>query len=100
MAKLNMIFPHQLSQDEALKRTHGLLDQVKNDFADQVSDLTEKWEENICQFSFSVKGFSISGTLTVKPSEVELSGDLPWLASLFREKIESIIREKAERLFA
>ena len=100
MAKLNMIFPHELSQEEALKRAHGLLEQVKNDFADQVTNLTEKWEENICRFSFSVKGFSISGTLTVKPSEVELSGDLPWLASLFKEKIESVIREEAEKVLA
>ncbi len=95
-----MAFPHKLSQDEAVERTHGLLDRVKNDFGDQVSDLTERWEGNVCQFSFSVRGFSISGTLTVKPSEVELSGDLPWLAFLFREKIESIIREKAEEVLA
>ncbi len=100
MANLNMTFPHQLSQDEALKRMQGLLEQVKRDFGDQVGDLTEKWEGNICEFSFSVRGFSISGTLTVKPSEVELSGDLPWLASLYKEKIESIIREKAERMLA
>lgn len=100
MAKLNMTFPHQLSQDEALKRTHGLLEQVKGQFADEVSNLTEMWEGNICQFSFLVRGFSISGTLTVKPSEVELSGDLPWLASLFKEKIELTIREKAEEVLA
>jgi hypothetical protein len=100
MAKLNMKFPHQLSQEDALKRSRGLLDEVKNQFADQISNLSEKWEENTCQFSFSVKGFSVSGTLTVKPSEVELSGDLPWAATFFRGKIESTIRERAETLLA
>jgi hypothetical protein len=100
MAKLNMKFPHQLSQDEALKRTHRLLDQMKNQFADQVSNLSEKWEQNTCKFSFSVKGFSVSGTLTAKPFEVELSGDLPWAAALFKGKIESTIRERAETLLA
>jgi hypothetical protein len=100
MAKLNMKFPHQLSQDEALKRTRGLLDDVKNQFAEKVSNLREEWEENTCQFSFSAKGFSVSGTLTVKPSEVELSGDLPWAATFFRGRIESTIRERAEKLLA
>ena len=100
MGKLNMTFPHHLSQDEALKRAHGLLDQVKNQFADQVSNLREEWAGNTCQFSFSVKGFSVSGTLTVKPSEVELSGDLPWAAALFKGKIESVLRERAETLLA
>jgi hypothetical protein len=98
MAKLNMKFLHQLSQEDALKRSRGLLDEVKNQFANQISNLSEKWEKNTCQFSFSVKGFSVSGTLTVKPSEVELFGDLPWAATFFRGKIESTIRERAETL--
>jgi len=100
MAKLNMKFPHQLPQNLALKRTRGLLDEVKNQFADQASSLREEWEENTCRFSFSVKGFSVSGTLTVKPSEVDLSGDLPWAATFFRGKIESTIRERAKKLLA
>ena len=100
MPKLDMKFTHQLSQDEVLKRAHGLLDQIKNEFADQVSNLREEWIENTCQFSFSVKGFSVSGTLIVDPSDVELSCDLPWVAALFRGKIESMIQERAETLLA
>ena len=100
MAKLNMKFPHQLSQEEALKRARGLLDQLKTQFPDQISDLSEKWEENTCQFSFTVKGFSVSGTLTAKPSEVELSGDLPFVATFLRGRIETTIGERAEKLLA
>ena len=100
MPKLDMKFAHQLSQDEALKRARGLLDQIKNEFADQISNLHEEWVENTCQFSFSVKGFSVSGTLIADPSEVELSCDLPWAVALFKGKIESMIQEKAESLFA
>ena len=100
MPKLGMKFIHQLSQDEALKRARGILDQVKTEFADQISNLREEWIENTCQFSFSVKGFSVSGTLTVNSSEVELSGNLPWAVALFGGKIESMIRERAETLLA
>ena len=100
MPNLDMKFAHQLSQDEALKRSRDLFEQIKNEFADQVSDLREEWVENTCQFSFSAKGFSVSGTLIVNPSEVELSCDLPWVVALFKGKIESMIQERAESLLA
>jgi hypothetical protein len=98
MPKLNIKVAHQLTQDEALKRTHGLLDEVKNQFAEKISNVCEEWEENNCRFSLSAMGFSTSGTLTVKPSEIEISGDLPWAATFFKGKIESAIRERAEKL--
>ena len=100
MPKLYMTITHHLSQDEALKRIKGLLGDVKTQFADKISDLRERWNGNAGGFSFSAKGLSVSGTLTVKPSEVELFGDLPFAATFFRGKIESTIRERAGRLLA
>ncbi len=100
MAKLNMSVPHKLSQDEALRRIKNLLGEVKNQFADEISDLREEWNGNMGKFSFSAMGFSMSGTLTVNPSEVELSGNLPFAATFFKGKITSTIRERAETLLA
>lgn len=100
MAKLNMAVSHRLRQDEAITRVRTLLGEVKNEFADRITDLHEEWNGNTGKFSFSAMGFSVSGTLTVKPSEVELSGNLPLAASLFKGKIESAIRERAETLLA
>lgn len=98
MPKLNMAMPHKLSQDEALRRIKTFLGEVKAQFADKIGDLREQWNENTGTFSFSAMGFSVSGTLTVKGSEVELSGDLPFAAAFFRGKIESTIRKRAESL--
>jgi hypothetical protein len=100
MSKLNMSVPHDLSQDEALKRIKGLLGEVKTQFADKMSDLHEAWNGNSGNFSFSAMGFSVSGTLTVKSSEVELSGNLPFAATFLKGKIESIIRDRAKTLLA
>ena len=100
MAKLNMLISHKLSQDEALRRIKTLLGEVKNQFADKVSELCEEWNGNTGNFSFSAMGFFVSGILTVKTSEVELSGTLPFAASFFKGKIESTIRERAEKLLA
>ena len=100
MAKLNMAVPHRLTPDEALRRIKTLLGEVKNQFADKISDLREEWSGNTGKFSFSAMGFSVSGTLTVKPSEVELCGNFPFAAMFFKGKIESTIRERAETLLA
>jgi hypothetical protein len=100
MAKLNLTVPHCLSQDEALKRIQGLLDKVRAQFADKINNLREEWNGNVGTFRFSAMGMPVSGTLTVNPSEVEFSGDLPALAALYKSKIESTIRQQAETLLA
>lgn len=100
MPRLNMSVSHRLSQDEALKRTQSLFGEVKTQFADKISNLHEEWNGSSGNFSFSAMGFSVSGTLTVKPSEVELSGDLPLAAAFLKGKIEATIRERAETLLA
>ncbi len=100
MPKLNLAVSHSLTQDEALKRIKNLLSDVKTQFADKISDVHEEWDGNVGKFNFSAMGFPVSGTLTVKTSQVEISGHLPFAAILFKGKIESTIRERAETLLA
>jgi hypothetical protein len=95
-----MSVSHRLSQDEALKRIQSLFGEVKTQFADKISNLHEEWNGSSGNFSFSAMGFSVSGTLAVRPSEVELSGDLPLAAAFFKGKIEATIRGRAEALLA
>ena len=98
MPKLKMTIPHQLRQDEALKRIQGLFGEMKDQFADKISNVREEWKEYTDTFSFSVMGFSVSGTLRVNSCEVELSSNLPFAVSFFKGKIESTIQERAKRL--
>jgi hypothetical protein len=62
--------------------------------------LHEEWDGNMSKFHFSAMGFPVSGTLTVKASQVEISGNLPFAAMLFKGKIESTIKDHAEKLLA
>ncbi|MGH7249700.1 MAG: polyhydroxyalkanoic acid system family protein [Minisyncoccia bacterium] len=95
-----MVVKHGLSQDEALRRIKTLLGEVENQFSDKISDLREGWTGNVGMFSFSAMGFNVSGTLTVKPSTVELNGVLPFAAVFFKGKIEETVKERAEMLLA
>ena len=98
MPELKMAVSHDLSQDEAIRRIKNLLNDVKTRFADQISDLHEEWDGNAGTFHFSAMGFPVSGTLTVKTSQVEISGDLPLAAMLFKGKIESTIKDRIKTL--
>lgn len=100
MASLNITLQHRLAQEEALARVKRLLGELKVSHADKISNLQERWNGNVGSFSFTAMGFSVSGTLTVKPSTVELTGKLPFAANFFKGKIENVIRERAQTLLA
>ena len=98
MPSIEMSIPHKLTQEEAQRRIQELLPKMKSDFGGQVKDLREEWNGNTGKFSFTAMGFSVSGTLTVNDSSVDLDGDLPFAATLFKGKIKSVIEEKAQQI--
>src|SRR5207244_2877738 len=100
MASLEMNIQHRLSQDEALKRIKNLLTETKRDHGDKIANLKEEWKENVGTFSFTAKGFDVSGTLTVNRSNIELKSKIPFAVSLFKGTITSAINEKASELLA
>jgi len=100
MPKIDLSMNHNLSQEEALGRVKTLLSNVKTQFADKISNLEESWNGNEGEFSFKAMGFSVSGTLVVAGNSVYLKGNLPFAAGFFKGKIESTIREHAEKLLA
>ena len=83
-----------------MKRIKGLLDKVKSEHSDKIGDLREEWTDHVGRFNLSAMGFSVSGMITVTPTDVRLSGNLPFAASFFKSKIETTIRERATELLA
>jgi hypothetical protein len=98
MPNLNMVIPHQLSQDEALKRIKEMLNKLKAENPDKINDIKEKWIGYSGEFSFTAQSFLFSGTITVEPNQVNLDATLPLMAMLFKSKIEETIRQEAEKL--
>lgn len=98
MPKLSLAVSHSLTQEEAVKRIKDLLNEIKTQFAGKISDLHEEWHEHTGKFDFSAMGFPVSGTLTVKASQVEISGNLPFAAMLLKGKIETAITDRARTL--
>lgn len=98
MSALNLNIPHQLSQEEALKRIKSLLTNLKEEQKDVISNVSENWNGEKGDFRFSAKGFDLAGNIQVNPSNVEINADLPFALSFFKGMIGSVITNKASEL--
>jgi hypothetical protein len=100
MPSLDLSIPHQLSQEEALRRIKNLLSDAKRDHGDMIDKLEETWDDNTGHFSFSAKGYDVSGSLEVLPNSIELTSKVPFAVSLFKGMITSMITQKAKELLS
>lgn len=100
MSKLSLHIPHNLPKEEALERIKKLLTNLKEEQADNISNVREKWTGDNGAFAFTAKGFDLSGNIEVKPSGVDIVADVPFAVSLFKSKIKSIISERAKTLLS
>ena len=98
MPQFTVQVPHTLSQQEARERLNRFVDVLRQKFQDSVNDLQQDWEGDTLRFSFKTFGILLKGGITVGQRELDVKGDLPFTAMMFRGKIESSIREQLERL--
>ena len=100
MPAVKVTIPHELGQDEALRRMMGLIQQLETEFSDKIDDVHQGWEDATGVFIFSTMGLHISGTIMVGSSEVVIECKLPLRVFFLKGKIESIIRERATALLS
>ncbi|MEI8140281.1 MAG: polyhydroxyalkanoic acid system family protein [bacterium] len=100
MPKLNITIPHSLTQAEAASRIRRLLNDMKVEHSEQITDLKEEWDNHTGKFACSVMGFRVSGMLAIEPSKVIITGSLPLAAMLFKGKLKSMIKGHAAELLA
>ena len=97
MPKLSVSIPNPLGQQEALTRLQGILAKMKERYQDQISDLTETWNDNVLTYEFKTYGFGIKGTMAVEDQAVKIDGELPFAAMMFKGKIEQELKTTIER---
>lgn|SRR5688500_2255032 len=100
MATLDIVIPHELPPQEALARIQGLLSKLQREQKDTIKDVSEQWNGNEGQFSFSAKGFDLSGKIKVEENRVSINSKLPFALSFFKGKISQVIKEKADELLS
>ena len=100
MAKRDIMIPQDLQAEEALTRIIGLMATLHRDQKDTISHVTEKWNGNEGEFSFSAKGFDLSGKIKVEENRISINGQLPFALSFFKSKISQVIKKEAGELLS
>jgi putative polyhydroxyalkanoate system protein len=100
MPKFGVRVPHQLTHEEARSRLERFAESLQQKFEGQVGDLQQTWEGDTLRFQFKTYGIPLKGGITVAEDALNLDGELPFSAMMFRGKIETAIREQLERLVA
>lgn len=92
--------PHQLSKEEALNRIKSLVQQLKAQYGNQVSNVSEKWDDDRCDFSLKMKMFKLSGSILVDDSSAEIRCTMPAGTGRFEGKAKALIEEQAKKLLS
>lgn len=100
MPKFGVRVPYTIDKDEARTRLERFAEMLEAKFANQVSDLQQSWDGDTLKFHFKTYGIPLDGGITVGDNELNVAGDIPFAAMMFKGKIESEIREQLEKIVA
>jgi hypothetical protein len=100
VAAFDISIPHRLGREAALARVQRFLEDLRQSYSHEISDLCGQWDDNQLDFSFAARGLTVQGRLVVEESFVRVAGPLPLAALFFRGRIEQTIRQELEKLLA
>jgi hypothetical protein len=100
MPNLKISIPHELPQDEALRRIKSAIAHAKKQYGEKIDELRESWNGTSGTLDVTAMGQKLSVVLTVNSSDVTVQSSLPMIAMMFRGKIESAIRQEGTKLLA
>ena len=68
MAQFNVSVPHQTTRDDAIEKLRGFSEKIRDEFAGQVSDLAETWDDDgNLQFAFKAMGMAVAIHPNISP---------------------------------
>ena len=79
---------HSLSQPEALERMRALAE-----YGRRTSGLKGEWSDNTLEFSLTIQGVSLSGTISVEADVLKFDGRLPIVALPFKSWINRALKK-------
>src|SRR6185295_13086979 len=84
---------HSLGQPEALARMRAMAD-----YGRRTSGLQGEWSDNTFEFSLTVQGVSMSGTISVEADVLKFDGRLPIVALPFKSWIDRALKKGLQQV--
>jgi hypothetical protein len=91
---------HTLSKQEAKQRIEGLIEQLRQEYGNELQNLVVEWTEDTAHIRIQARGYSTAGSLEIKESVVDLDFYVPFLLQVFGKKIKSVIQDRVQQSLA
>jgi hypothetical protein len=91
---------HILSKEEAKHRIEELIEDLRQEYKNELQTLDVNWRDDTAHIKLQVKGYSTAGSLEVKDKVVDLDFYMPFLLQVFSKKIKSVIQERIQQSLA
>jgi hypothetical protein len=102
MPKFGSSVPHTFGKEKAKESLKNGLTRAKEMGVEQLKNMTEDWSkwdsDGVLGFQLSTSGIKISGTMTVTDDAVQIAGDIPFAAMMFKGKIEEKFKELVSKV--
>lgn len=98
MPKFNVSVPHNSTKAEATEKVKFLLDKVGERYANLIKDLDQQFDGDKLNFSFKTMGMTVTGEGTIDDENVNIKGNLPIAAMMFKGKLETDLKNELTRM--
>jgi uncharacterized membrane protein len=87
---------HTLSKQEAKHRIEELIEQLRQEYKNELQNLVVDWTDDNAHIRLQARGYSTAGSLAIKGSVVDLDFYVPFLLQVFGKKIKSVIHDRVQ----
>jgi DNA primase catalytic subunit len=91
---------HALSKQEAKHRIEELIEQLRQEYKNELQNLVVNWTDDTAHIRLQAKGYSTAGSLVIKDRVVDLDFYMPFLLQVFSKKIKSVVQDRIQQSLA
>jgi putative polyhydroxyalkanoate system protein len=95
---IRLSVPHNLTQAEARTRIQSGIAKLREQHGHRAANIRETWTQDHLDFELTAMGQHIRGRMDVKPQDVQLELDLPFMLGMFAGRIQKEVEQEGRRL--
>jgi bifunctional pyridoxal-dependent enzyme with beta-cystathionase and maltose regulon repressor activities len=91
---MQLVIAHKIGKSEAISIVKDKIHEFLTFGDEEVKNLKQHWNQNTLIFSFSSKGFMISGETTISDNLMSITLNLPFTLRLYESRLKSKLEVK------
>lgn len=107
MPKIILTLPHKFPKEEAVEKSKQLLEKLKTEHLNKISDASQEWNGNSGNLKFDIIDPEVVKKIgkqhircfvRVKDEKIEIEAEVSYTIFLKKQEVEKFIKEQAEKL--